>query len=403
MKKFIAILIVVVGTCAFSCQEDDMDHQADTKPKQVVKTNPTKMYMHMMPWFQSKEVSGYWGSHWRMSNKNPETILPNGQREIASHYYPLTGPYDSSDPDLVDYQLLLMKYAGIDGLLIDWYGSHTVLDYGANLKNTNAIVEGAKRVGLQFAMVYEDNTAYEVERRKDFTAVEAAQMDMTYAKEHYFSSTDYIRIDNKPLWMTFGPRYFLQEAQWTEILSVLDEKPTFFSLWNLRHRLGPANASGEFAWVDFNPSFKDLDHFYNTTNVGLQMGSAYPCFHDFYQQGGWGDSYGYVDAQQGAMLQKTLDKAADYHSPYIQLVTWNDYGEGTMIEPTVEFQYQFVETLQSYTGVTYTKRELETIYTYYIKRKEYKGNAEVQLTLNHVFDALNQLDVPTAQELLNNL
>jgi len=32
--------------------------------------------------------------------------------------------------------------------------------------------------------------------------------------------------------------------------------------------------------------------------------------------------------------------------PLIQLVTWNDYGEGTMIEPTHEFGYTFLEIIQ---------------------------------------------------------
>jgi len=32
--------------------------------------------------------------------------------------------------------------------------------------------------------------------------------------------------------------------------------------------------------------------------------------------------------------------------PLVQLVTWNDYGEGTMIEPTHEFGYTFLEVIQ---------------------------------------------------------
>ena len=148
MKMLIMLLMVLVGTCSWSCQDEKVEDPVITAPKQVAKTNATKVYMHVMPWFQSKAHSGYWGSHWRMNNKNPENILPNGQREIASHYYPLIGPYDSGDPDLVDYHVLLMKYAGVDGVLIDWYGSHAVLDYGSNLKNTNAIVEGIKKTGL---------------------------------------------------------------------------------------------------------------------------------------------------------------------------------------------------------------------------------------------------------------
>ena len=31
----------------------------------------------------------------------------------------------------------------------------------------------------------------------------------------------------------------------------------------------------------------------------------------------------------------------------VQLVTWNDYGECTMIEPTYEFGYRFLEIIQN--------------------------------------------------------
>ena len=401
MKEIVAILLVCIGAFSCSCKKEDGPQVVE--PIAVTKTNTTKVYMHYMPWFNSKSISGSWGIHWRMANKNPEVILPNGQREIASHYYPLIGPYDTSDPDLIDYHVLLMKYSGIDGVLIDWYGSYSVLDYGSILKNSNAFIEGIKRVGLNFSLVYEDNTAYEVARRKGITEITAAQEDLKYARDHYFSSPNYIEIEGKPLLLTFGPRFFKTPTQWTEILSVLNEKPTFFPLWNHKYRVGDDNAAGEFSWVDFTTTLEDLDHFYKNSSVGLRIGSAYAGFHDFYKQGGWGDSYGHVDHQDGATLSQTLQKFQESHLPYLQLVTWNDFGEGTMLEPTVEFQYQFLETLQEYTGVTYKKSDLETIYTYYVKRKELKGNVEAQATLDEVFDALNALEITRAQELLQQL
>ena len=45
-------------------------------------------------------------------------------------------------------------------------------------------------------------------------------------------------------------------------------------------------------------------------------------------------------------MQQTLEVAMKGPWPIIQLVTWNDYGEGTMIEPTVEFGYTFLEAVQ---------------------------------------------------------
>ena len=37
-------------------------------------------------------------------------------------------------------------------------------------------------------------------------------------------------------------------------------------------------------------------------------------------------------------------------SPLVQIATWNDHGEGTSIEPTVEFGYRYIEALQDALG-----------------------------------------------------
>ena len=403
MKKLVGILLIALGAFGGSCQKDKMMGDPVDTIKQVTKTNPMKIYMHYMPWFNSKEFSGYWGTHWRMSNKNPETILPNSQREIASHYYPLIGPYDSSDPDLVDYHALLMKYIGVDGILIDWYGSYNVLDYGANLKNSNAIIEGMKKVGLGFGIVYEDATAGEVSRRKGITTVAAAQEDMKYMQQNYFTSDRYLQLADKPLVLTFGPRTIKTPDEWSQVLNVLNPKPSFLPLWDHTYRVGNENATGEFSWVDFNSSLEDLDHFYSTTSPETHIGSAYAGYNDFYVQGGWGTSNGFVEHGHGEILDLALQKAQSHNLNYLQLVTWNDFGEGTMLEPTVEYQYQFLERLQQFTGVSYDKSDLEVIYTYYLKRKQYKGNADVELVLDNVFKALNDLDIATAKDLIHNL
>lgn len=70
------------------------------------KTTKPKIMVHYMPWYMSKPISGYWGWHWTMNHFDPEKVDNIGKREIASHYYPLIGPYDSSDPFLLESRLL---------------------------------------------------------------------------------------------------------------------------------------------------------------------------------------------------------------------------------------------------------------------------------------------------------
>src|SRR5205807_732935 len=85
----------------------------------------------------------------QVPNTNPNIIDANGHRQIASNYYPLIGPYASSDPNLIEYHLLLMKLSGIDGVLVDWYGTQgSNGDVGSLLTNSNAMINSTAGVGL---------------------------------------------------------------------------------------------------------------------------------------------------------------------------------------------------------------------------------------------------------------
>ena len=100
------------------------------------------------------------GSTGRWPMKTRTLFLPNGRRQIASWFYPMIGPYASSDRDVIDYHLLLMKYAGIDGVIVDWYGTHNVLDYPLVKRNTDSLFNRIPDAGLQFGICYEDAHAW---------------------------------------------------------------------------------------------------------------------------------------------------------------------------------------------------------------------------------------------------
>src|SRR6202040_2145735 len=100
---------------------------------------PKPMMVHYMPWFVAKPFSGSWGWHWTMNHFNPDQINASGNRQIASWYYPLIGPYDSADPVVLEYHVLLMKLAGVDGVIVDWYGNDSYADYSINDQRTAAL------------------------------------------------------------------------------------------------------------------------------------------------------------------------------------------------------------------------------------------------------------------------
>jgi glycoprotein endo-alpha-1,2-mannosidase len=404
-KYTIIVMLILAMPAAIislgSCSEDIVEPDTG-EPVKVSKTNPMTIYMHYMPWFQSKEVSGYWGSHWRMNTANPDIMDGEGRRQIASHYYPLIGPYDSKDPDVIEYHLLLMKYSGVDGILMDWYSSFNVNDYRALLEASNAVTEISEETGLALALVYEDYTAEAVEDQTSTSAIDAAKADLMYMQQHYFNASNYIDIDGKPLLLTFGPRFFKTGEQWTTIFSSLQDKPKFVPLWNHGALVGNTD-NGEFSWIDFKSDLSDLHTFYGRTTLEILIGSAFAGFHDYYVEGGWGTSYGHVDYNNGESLRNTLAKAEERGVDRLQLVTWNDFGEGTMLEPTAEYQFEPLTIIQEFTGVSYGLDELQLIHSYYLEKKKYRDDQTAREKLEKAYRHLNDLEVSEARQIIDEL
>lgn len=370
-RLILLMVVICFLTGLTACEKDDPTQETvqvvKYPPVAVQKSNPVQLYAHYMPWYEDPgNYNGHWGMHWTMNTRNPEIIDSEGKRQIASHFYPLSGPYASSDRDLIEYHLLLMKYSGIDGVLIDWYGSTDWNDYGNNRKNSEALIAALDAVGLKFAIVYEDRTIPEVLKKEPtLQAVDAAQFDMQYLEEHYFGNKQYIRINGKPLLLVFGPETFHQPEEWGEILGVLSEQPVFLPL-NYASKQTIPHSTGEYIWVDQGSL---AEKYKRAANFDVFMGGAYPGFLDFYKEGGWGEGYFTIDHRNGETFRETLLLAKSSGVDYLQLITWNDYGEGTMIEPTREFGFTLLEQVQDFAGVIYEKDELESINQLYALRK----------------------------------
>src|SRR5262249_20146922 len=110
------------------------------------------LLVHYMPWFVAKPFSPVWGWHWTMNHYRPDHTNGLGRREIASWYYPEIGPYDSADPVVLEYHVLLMKLAGIDGVIADWYGMDNFNDYTVIDQRTLALLRFAAQARLKFCL-----------------------------------------------------------------------------------------------------------------------------------------------------------------------------------------------------------------------------------------------------------
>jgi len=368
---------------------------------------PKPVMAHYMPWFVAKPYSSSWGYHWTMNHYDPDSIGANGRRAIASWYYPLIGPYDSADPAVLEYHVLLMKLAGLDGVIVDWYGRDNYLDYGINNQRTAALFNFTKKAGLKFCLCYEDQTIQHEVDGGYITAAGAAahaQQTLRYAETNYFVAPSYLRWSNQPVLLNFGPQYFKASADWQSIFSVLNatNQPAFFTEDN---RL--AVGAGAFDWppmwmsqsnggvlsaAQLEPYLAGFEEKALTPPAWPAFtSSAFPRFHDIYQQAGVSASYGYLDDGGGDTLRESLSRAFTNASALVQVVTWNDYGEGTIVEPTLDYGFRDLGILQDYrrqyldAGFSYHTNELALALRLFNLRRQAATNAVISAELDRVF------------------
>jgi hypothetical protein len=376
---------------------------------------PKTVLVHYMPWYASKPVSGNWGWHWTMDRFKPDKVGANGRRELASHYRPLIGPYDSNDPDVLECQVLLMKFAGISGVIIDWYGTENFRDYATIHRNSLSLIKYLKQAGLKFAICYEDQSIKHMikgGKLKKVQEVIHGKKEFQWLAKNWFTDPAYLKLKGKPVLLIFGPQHF-KKAQWNQITSNLSTQPL---LYTLPHLTNQANSAGAFGWppVDggknVTPAIwqKYLRDLYSRGVKGESIiAPVFPKFHDIYQQAGVHKSYGYLDDQGGKTFEQTLDLAWKSNSELIQVATWNDYGEGTIIEPTKEFAYRYLESLQRRFAANkkfaYTPIDLRLPIMLHQLRKHHAGNKARTASLNHTSKLLFASKTTEAKTLLIKL
>jgi glycoprotein endo-alpha-1,2-mannosidase len=72
------------------------------------------------PWYGTPLHDGTW-AHWGQNGHQPPT-------DVYSRYFPATGPYSSGDPRMVARQMKEMAAAGVNEIIVSWWGRGSVED-----------------------------------------------------------------------------------------------------------------------------------------------------------------------------------------------------------------------------------------------------------------------------------
>lgn len=159
----------------------------------------------------------------------------------------------------------------------------------------------------------------------------------------------------------YGPNSDLTDNDWYDVVSGSTSDARLIT-----HSFNPKATNvndGYYSWpwADKNNPNDDhaarMEYFYryymSDQPEMAKIGAIYPGFKAFYDQGyDNGEVFFEIDYDHGKTLDQMVSMALQYEDQVEmhQLVTWNDFGEGTMFEPTREFGFQFLISLNPLTG-----------------------------------------------------
>lgn len=233
--------------------------------------------------------------------------------------------YSSTDANELHRQVADMLSRGIDGIVVDWYSAASLDQATQGLKK-----EIEQHPGFEFALM-PDSGAY------GGVADPTSQLiaDLNYAASTYFASPNYMHLNGKPVVFPFGLENL--PIDWNEVLAAVKGGVAF--IFRNVNGFSATGSSGAYAWgPDQTPAYGD--YFYS--NALLQNKPTYGFVSKGFNDSlaAWGQNR-YLDQQCGQEWLSTFAMANKYYSssqplPYMQVVTWNDYEEGTAIETGID-------------------------------------------------------------------
>src|SRR5581483_5742064 len=313
-----------------------------------------------------------------------QLMYPGWTGKLICEYQPWFGlsihksvGYNENSSATVAAQDSFMITEGCDVNLIDFYGSLSP-NQAFNLATTNAVFADLNRRSgypLKFgimedkgALTYSCPTSGQTEAATVTCLENAMIADMDYIKTNYASSGVYFTDGGNPVIFSFVTKSVwpvLTAADWDTIWSAVKVHTDAYSApFKYIHQFGSFTTAsydnGRFGWVQppvysstqqfwwgsstsSSPTY--LDTFYSAGVAHpsqLTIGALWKGFDD--NNASWGRNR--VIAQQcGQVLLNTANEISKYFGgsnpqlPYVQVVTWNDYEEGTAVEDGIDNCY----------------------------------------------------------------
>jgi hypothetical protein len=259
-----------------------------------VTTQPVRAIFYY-PWFPAA---------WKQSGLDPYT-----------HYKPTLGYYDGASTSVIDQHLSWIKGAGLTALIASWWGPGSNTDQ----KIPKLLAELPKYQPLKLALYYEIGSGVPSQTK--------IKSDLSYISSHYAGNSSFLRVGGKPVLFVYQPggcsgvaslvqanagRFYLDPKVFTGFRNCSAQPQSW-------HQYGPAAATSDQRGYSYSVS----PGFWKATESSPRLGR---------------------DLTRWTSNTKAMVAS---HEPWQLVTTFNEWGEGTSVEPGTAWGTKYLDALKS--------------------------------------------------------
>jgi glycoprotein endo-alpha-1,2-mannosidase len=326
-SSFQRLLILFTLVSGPACLAADDRDQIPTDRANVHWTNvPRQVLAFYYNWYGNPDVTGHW-VHWDKVNETNKTIG-------SSTHFPMLGAYDSHDPKVIDQHCQWAKQAGITGFIVTWWGRGEFSDQTMPL-----LLETAHKYGLSVTVYFEN-----------VNPPASALKDVYYLLVRYAKQPAWLKVDGRPVLFVYSRAVGqIKLDGWAQVIANVDQRIRGGALF-IGDQISPEAARAFDGIHDYNPTGriagKSVDGIRawarktwpqwvaTAGSDRISCLTVIPGFDDSTQ--GRPLPRPITDRHDGQTYKTLWEEAIAANPDWILITSWNEWHEGSEIEPSAE-------------------------------------------------------------------
>jgi glycoprotein endo-alpha-1,2-mannosidase len=347
-KLFAAIVFLCLCLTGFSQTTNSFFQFVQNQSERHYSNVPHEVLAFYYPWYGQPDDRSPW--HGYDTNKH---------EIFGAQRYPVKGPYSSHDLSVIDSQIDQAKAHGITGFIVAWWDESDWEKW--NDQSLSLLLAAAEKKDFKISM------EWNIAPGEGEQQIDRAVNTLSIAVKHYGQCKAFLKVDGKPVIFPYNDVMLkVPVASWPKIIEGVRERVGDFLLIADGHQDHYAYLFGGIHSYSLDGLPFELEHHLS----GEKLGDLRAWAARYYQHGAevarkrgrvscltvmpgndqrkaykldW-----FMDRLNGQTYRTLWEEAVRAKPDWIVITSWNEWPEGTEIEPSLELGDQYLKITAEY-------------------------------------------------------